>query len=86
VHALIDYGFLVDQRCHPPFRSRDDEHAPEGAILMKTLEMLAPNFSTVLHTSTLNGLVPRQFLPFAISSGVGTLRSMTIQTTGFQIQ
>lgn len=51
-----------------------------------TLEMLSGNFSTVYRTFTLNGLVPRQFLPFSTGSELVIRRSMAIQNTGFQIQ
>lgn len=42
----------------------------------------------VLRTVVLNGLRPKQFLPFTTSTGLGNslLRTITISTTGFHIQ
>jgi hypothetical protein len=50
------------------------------------IELLNPTLTTVLRTITLHGLMPKQFLPFATSSDSIALRSMTVQTTLFQIQ
>ena len=52
-----------------------------------TVEMLTPNLATTIRTITLHGLTPKQFLPFATGPEESIIRrSMTLQSTGFQIQ
>jgi hypothetical protein len=52
-----------------------------------TVESLTANLATTIHTITLHGLVPKQFLPFATGDDEAVVRrTMTLQTTGFQVQ
>lgn len=50
-----------------------------------TVELLSANFQNTVRTITLTGLQPKQFLPFS-TSGIGSRRSMIVQTGGLQIQ
>ena len=52
-----------------------------------TVEMLTPNLATTIRTITLHQLMPKQFLLFATGSDEAVIRrSMTLQTTRFEIQ